>query len=418
MKRCLLGSPTLTQSGYGTHSRQIFHALSQRFDVACQIRRWGQCAFLVEDTKEKREIIESAKKLAFWQQSKITPDFSVQVTVPNEFEKMLSINIGITAGIEVDRVKPEWLLKCNEMNLIIVPSTFTKDGFEKTAYHSQDGHILRLNVPIEVIPESVDTSVFNEKKTEDLDIQLSTSFNFLTVGQWGTGNIDRKNITLLVKTFKEAFKEHRDKEKIGLILRCNTIVGSYIDEDYTVKKLKSILREFPEYPKVHLIHGNMSKEELARLYKDSRVKCFISATKGEGYGLPLLESAACDLPVLATNWSGHIDFLNLGRWIRLPYELKEIQFKNDLFQEGARWANVDVEEMKKHMNKIYDRWEIPKGWTKELGEKVRETLNEKTVQEKYMSVFDKYNFLSDEQIKKESIADSIFSETNLEEVVK
>jgi glycosyltransferase involved in cell wall biosynthesis len=420
MKRCLLSAEVLAQCGYGVHSRQILYALSQKFDTASQALRWGENSFIIDDTPEKQFIIESIRKLYIWQQSKINPDFSVQVTVPNEWKAMVPVNIGITAGIEVDRVKPEWLIKCNEMNLVIVPSEFAKQGFERTMYQTPEGSMLRLNTPIEVVPESVDTSIFNEKETEDLDIpQITTKFNFLTVGQWGIGDIDRKNIALLIKTFKEAFSDHKDKENIGLILRINSITGSLIDEDYTLKKIKSIIKDFPEFPRVYLIHGFLSEQELARLYKDSRVKCFVSLTKGEGYGLPLLEAAACNLPIMATNWSGHLDFLNLGRWIKLPYELKEITFQNDLFQPGSRWANVDLSETKRHMLKIYDNWSIPKGWAEDLGIKVREELNIKSVENKYFDVFNKYNFMSDVDIeKKNEIVDSIFGETNLEEVVK
>jgi len=419
MKKCLLAAVPLSLSGYGIHSRQIFHALSKKFDIATQIRRWGECAFISDDTEEKKEIIDCAKKLAQWQQANTQPDFSVQVTVPNEFEKMAPLNIGITAGIEVDRVKPDWLVRCNEkLNLLITPSTFAADGFAKTIYQTQQGQMLRLNVPIEVIPESVNTSIFNNEKTEDLNIPLTTTFNFLTVGQWGIGDMDRKNILTLIKTFKETFRDHRDKEKIGLILRINSISGSLIDEDYTLKKLHSILREYQEFPKVYLIHGQLSDSELARLYKDSRIKVFVTLSHGEGYGLPLIEAASCDLPIIAPNFSGYLDFLNLGKWIKIPVELKEIPFQNDLFQQGSKWAFPDLSEVKRHFLKIYDNLPIPKRWAQDLGVKIRETLNVDVVEQKYFDVLKKYNFLSDEQIEQKTIADSIFADTNLEEVVK
>jgi len=416
MKRCLLAGVPLVNAGYGLHSRQILFALSQKFDTACQARGWGECSWIYNETAEKRFIISAIQKYQFWQQSRLTPDFSVQISVPNEFmNNMAPRNIGVTAGIETDRVKPEWILKCNEMNLVIVPSTFVKDTFEKTTYQSQDGGVLKLTTPIEVVPESADTSIFNETETADLDIDdMKTSFNFLTVGQWGIGDADRKNITLLIKTFKETFKEHRDKEKIGLVLRVNSIAGSLIDEDYTLKKIKSIINEYPEFPKIYLIHGFMSNEELARLYKDSRVKALISITHGEGYGLPLLEAAACNLPVIATAWSGHCDFLNKGKWIRLPYELKDIGFQNDLFQPGSRWAFVDIEETKRHMKKIYERWDVPKSWAIELGKKIREEYSIKKIEDQYFEVMKKYGFLNDEA--ENTIADSIFSNVNMEEV--
>ena len=76
-----------------------------------------------------------------------------------------------------------------------------------------------------------------------------------------------------------------------------------------------------EYPKVYILHGDLSIDELYSLYSHNKVNCYLTLTKGEGYGLPLLESARCGLPIIATNWSGHLDFLEqdfLQRSFALP----------------------------------------------------------------------------------------------------
>jgi glycosyltransferase involved in cell wall biosynthesis len=82
-----------------------------------------------------------------------------------------------------------------------------------------------------------------------------------------------------------------------------------------------------QFPKITLIHGRLSDLELATLYKNDKVKAFITLTHGEGYGLPIIEAAACGLPVIATNWSGHLDFLKVGgknKFIPLDYKLEPI----------------------------------------------------------------------------------------------
>ena len=87
--------------------------------------------------------------------------------------------------------------------------------------------------------------------------------------------------------------------------------------------MRSILGEVRcgSFPRVHLIHGNLTTDEIVGLYRNPSVKCLINLTRGEGFGLPILEAAACEIPVIVTNWSAHLDFLNLGKFIPVHYKL-------------------------------------------------------------------------------------------------
>src|SRR6185369_8435452 len=83
-------------------------------------------------------------------------NISVQCTIPNEFQKLAEINIGVTAGIEVDAVSPEWLLKTNQnIDLLIVPSNHSRDVFKSSVFTGSDNSVLRLDKPIEVCPEGI-----------------------------------------------------------------------------------------------------------------------------------------------------------------------------------------------------------------------------------------------------------------------
>ena len=134
------------------------------------------------------------------------------------------------------------------------------------------------------------------------------------------------------------------------------------------------------FPKVHLLHGNLTSEEVASLYHHPKVFGFISATRGEGYGLPLVDAAASGVPVLATNWSGHLEFLKAGLFTAVDYQLKNIpknKIDNRIFFEGTKWAEVNEQDFKSKLRGLYNNIETPKSNAAELKEIVQEKFSKK-----------------------------------------
>ena len=129
-KKIFVRSPCLSQSGYGEQSRFALRALRSRedlFDVYLQPIPWGQTGWIWEDN-EFRQWMDSriTETQILIQERKLEPDMSLQITIPNEFERMCPINIGFTAGMETSKVAPEWIEKGNQMNKILVVSNHSK----------------------------------------------------------------------------------------------------------------------------------------------------------------------------------------------------------------------------------------------------------------------------------------------------
>ena len=120
MKKVLLVGPVLTRSGYGEHARFVLDSLLSKpaeYDVYIAPINWGMSSWSYEHDY-RRELY----------------DLSIQVTVPNEFQRIAKYNIGVTAGVETTTVPQEWIPKCNAMDKIIVTSEFTKKSFEDTTF--------------------------------------------------------------------------------------------------------------------------------------------------------------------------------------------------------------------------------------------------------------------------------------------
>lgn len=357
-------APVLSLTGYGVHSRQVVDFLMSdgRFDVFIENINWGACPYIHHHPKQ----MDYYQRMKRWQdaQSQGFKDFdmSIHISIPNEFARTAKFNIGITAGIEVDRITKEWIDKCNQMDYLVVPSEFSKAVMNGTQYRwknkdtGQTGE-LKIQRPIAVMSEWFQ----RPEETITPDINITTDTNFLHVGLWGTkGGFgeDRKNIADLVRMFYQTFQKKDDS--VGLILKTGLINNSPEDYKSTLKRLQEIKQNFKgmknENCKVYLLHDTLSEEQLWGLYGHPKIDAFVSFTHGEGFGLPLLEAHAAGLPVIATDWSGHKDFLNKSRgYLPVEFELGEIpecQVWPGVIDKGSRWAKVDEKKAMKALRKF------------------------------------------------------------------
>tara|TARA_B100000282_G_C31677167_1_gene464985 strand:- start:300 stop:1118 length:819 start_codon:yes stop_codon:yes gene_type:complete len=263
------------------------------------------------------------------------------------------------------------------MDKVIVPSEFSKKAFMK---------IGKPNTQIEVVPESYYEEL-NLDKTIDVTKDVTTSFNFLTVGVL-TGKspeTDRKNLFYLLKWFVEEFKGNKD---VGLIVKTNMGRDTTIDRVKTKRLLAQVLRELGVQgaPKVYLLHGEMSREEMNSLYKSEKVRAYITATRGEGFGLPILEAAVAGLPVVGTNWSAHTEFMNKGRWLDVKYDLVDVhadRVDGEIFVKDSRWAQVREKDFKHRIRNFYKKPAVPMEWAKNLSEVLKEQYSIESIKRHY-----------------------------------
>lgn len=352
--------PFQTLSGYGVAARQILDFLMEdpRFEVCGESINWGKCSY-IHNHPNQIKYYELISRYQQAQQQNVQYHLSIQCTIPNEFQKRAQVNVLCTAGIETDRITKEWVLKCNEADLIIVPSEFSKKVMKGTVYTLRDKNTgeereLRVETPIHVIPHW-----FEKKDTEGVDLGLNfpTKTNFLHVSQWGNKGgygEDRKNVANLVRYFYQAFKSKPD---VGLVLKVNVINNCEEDFAITKKKLGEIKSNFPTAKcKMYLIHDTFSDEQMWALYKHPQIDALVSFTHGECFGLPLLEAHAAGLPVVATDWSGHTDFLRAKKgYLPVKYEMKEVpecQVWEGVIDKGSRWAEVVEKDALKQLKRF------------------------------------------------------------------
>jgi hypothetical protein len=359
MRKVVIASPVATQSGYGHHAREIItNIIEQRgseWDVKLVSLPWGHTPMTYPISVDLQLRIIA---LPLNEQ----PEVWIQVSVPNEFQPVGKYNIGVTAGTEGDICPEAWIDNLNAMQLIIVPSEFTKAVFENTAKQKNK----LITTPIEVVPEYFDETIYNNKSITasipDLN-SIEESFAFLSVGHWlqGDAGEDRKNISGMLHCFFNTFKD--TKNPPALIMKTSGATYSIMDKMDIENRINQFRDMFPnaKLPNVYLVHGELTDEEMNALYNHPKVKAMVSFTKAEGFGRPLLEFSTTSKPIIAPHYSGQADFLKKDFICALPGQLTPIHASaaNEFLIAEAKWFTPDYGQamaMMQDVQKNYKKW--------------------------------------------------------------
>lgn len=370
MYSIVFAGPINSRSGYGARSLDIARTLIKMgHNVGFIFTSWGVCPNNVLD-RNKPDDLEILNRVITTGLN-YKPSVFLQCTIPNEFQPIGVYNIGITAGIETDTCRLEWIEGCNKMDLVLVSSNHARNVFKNIKFDKVDKQSnqvieqISLTTECEVLLEGCDVNVYTPKNTVTInDFDNLPKFNFLCVGHWLQGDLgaDRKDIGMLIHTFLHTFIQIHPKNQPGLVLKISGAGFSITEKEAILNKIEAIKKmvranntNSNPLPPIYLLYGDLTDIEMNSVYNHPKIKAMVSFTHGEGFGRPLLEFKTTNKPIVASAWSGHIDFLNKETSVLLPGQLQQVPRSavNDWIIAESKWFTVNYSVAAQFLYDIY-----------------------------------------------------------------
>jgi len=228
------------------------------------------------------------------------------------------------------------------------PTIFIKESLEKLA----PPNLNIVHMPLPLVTPEFDPTLTKESFGLDNRFVFLFSFDFLSV-------LKRKNTLGLVESFCSAFKVNE-----GPVLVLKSINGNLRLNE--LERLKWAIKDRPD---IVLIDEYFDVSKTAALMAVS--DCYVSLHRSEGLGLTMAEAMLLGKPVIATGYSGNMDFMNEANSILISWSPVEVGPDAEGYPEDAIWAEPDLEEAAKAMQKVFSDPEF----ASRLGDEARRDLS-------------------------------------------
>jgi len=317
------------------------------------------------------DVIEEFHPLIY--RENVPMDIRIQHNVPYHGRVNTSFPTNILVTVwETIGIPPHWRDYMNSFDMVIVPSEYVKDGFLAGD----------VTVPIEVIPHAIDPVELSLSPAQNhFPFTQFSGFKFLSVFQWTY----RKGYDILLRAFLEEFQNNDD---VCLVLQGFSVHSSIITNADIIREVRAIKDTIPSKAKIFLQMFAMDAHGMNQLYKS--VDAFVLPTRGDGFGLPMLEALCFGLPVIAPDKGGQTEFLNHNNsyLIQSKYVQCYPQWYLTDYSANQLWVEPDIEHLKYLMRYVYENYSEAKNKAINASVQAMHDFSPESIGKKFKRVLD------------------------------
>lgn len=231
---------------------------------------------------------------------------------------------------ELEKFPHDWRRAFDLVDEVWTPTSFVRDAIAAASAKP----VLRMPMPVAMdAPVEMDRAHFGLPRDEFVFL-FSYDFNSFAA---------RKNPEAVIAAFRQAFADGVG----GVRLLVKSTNGGRFP-----KKLAAVRRSVADDPRVEVRDGFLSREEMFGL--QNAVDCYVSLHRSEGFGLGMAESMYLGKPVIATGYSGNLDFMDRDNGLLVDYRMVPLRNGDYPYWQGQHWADADIAHAARLMRQVFD----------------------------------------------------------------
>lgn len=327
--------PLLDYSGYGEANRHAVAALKaagvdvvgKLLTYASERADYGTMGPIMHEVLENKDT-----------------DYKIKImhTTPDEFYRLTEPGKYHIAHFfwETDRVPTMYAEAFKHVDEIWTGSLANKKALENAG----------VDKPIVIFPQATETEREWPPKYELPDFD---GYLFYSIFEW----TDRKNPKALINAF---YQEFQQGESVGLLIKTYFRNFSFTNKKMIRNAVQVLKDQYDgELPPVFLYLDLMDRQQIMRIH--STGDCFVSAHRGEGWGVPQVEATLAGNPIISTGYGGMHEYFTDGKdAVLLPYKMQQLRgmdHAQHIYTPDQKWAEVDHDKLRGAMRWAFNNQE-------------------------------------------------------------